>query len=130
MDYWEVEITAVRRLIAAHRDEFHALLAEAEKSAPVTGPGRPCGTCKRLHLDRPGIELAARLGHDRIGHRALDALWKAGYRTVRQVRKATGQELGTLEGISDTGIERIRYSLGLHDLVRAGQRQDRQNHPA
>jgi hypothetical protein len=119
VEYWDVEITAVRRLIDAHREEFYALLAEAERSTSVTGPARPCRICKRLHLDRKGIELAAHLGHDRIGHRALSALWAGGYGTVRQVREATDQELGTLEGLSDTGISRIRYALGVHDLVRA-----------
>lgn len=119
MEYWETEIAAIKRLIAAHPDEFSALLAEAEKNATVTGPPEPCQTCKRLHLDRKGIELAAHLGHDRTGHRVLRALWEGGYRTVKQVREASGQELAVLEGLSDTGIARLRYSLAVHDLVRA-----------
>ncbi|MGW3563514.1 hypothetical protein ACWDSL_06370 [Streptomyces sp. NPDC000941] len=117
MEYWEVEVTAVRRLIAAHPREFETLLAETEKLATTAAPAQPCRTCKRLHLDRNGIELAALLGHDSLGHRALSALWAAGYGTARDVRRTTDQQLGVLEGLSDTGIARIRYALGIHDLV-------------
>ncbi|MFI6254346.1 hypothetical protein [Streptomyces sp. NPDC051016] len=119
MEYWEVEIAAFRRLIAAHPDEFSAFLAEEERNATITVPAGPCSACKRLHLDRKGIELAAHLGHDRLGHRTLHALWDGGYRTVRQVREASDQELRTLEGLRDAGIGRVRTSLRLHDLVHA-----------
>lgn len=86
MDYWEVELAAIKRLIAAHPDEFSAVLAEEERNATVTATAQPCQTCKRLRLDRKGIELASRLGHDRTGHRMLRALWEGGYRTVKGVR--------------------------------------------
>ncbi len=117
MEYWEVEIAATRRLIAAHPAEFQSLLSEEESNTTLTVTAQPCASCKHLHLDREGIELAAHLGHDRIGHQALHALWAGGYSTVEQVRGAHAQELGTLQGLGDTGIARIRYSLGLHDLV-------------
>ncbi|MFJ3804699.1 hypothetical protein ACIPSJ_51660 [Streptomyces sp. NPDC090088] len=119
MEYWEVEIAAFRHLIAAHPDEFSAFLAEEERNATITVPAEPCPACKRLHLDRKGVELAAHLGHDRLGHRALHALWEGGYRTVRQVREASDQELGMLGGLRDAGIGRVRASLRLHDLAHA-----------
>lgn len=63
--YFEAEDIAVRRLIAAHPEDYNRLLAEARAELP----GEPCESCS--YLGAAALELADLMGHDTL--RALHA---------------------------------------------------------
>ncbi|MER6686202.1 hypothetical protein [Streptomyces olivaceoviridis] len=108
--FLEAEDAAVRRLIAAHPDEYRHLLDEAKAELPV----EPCGSC--AYLGAAALELADLLGHDQQGHRVYRALWSEQIRSVDDLLRVLDGDLGLYNlhgwGLGKRGLERI------HDRVR------------
>lgn len=108
--FFQAEATAVRRLIAAHPDEYHRLLDQAKAELPV----EPCESC--AYLGAEALELANLLGHDKQGHQVHRALWSEQIRSVDALLRVLDGDLGLYylhgQGLGHGGLERI------HDRVR------------
>ncbi|MDV5142884.1 hypothetical protein R1T08_00715 [Streptomyces sp. SBC-4] len=100
---------AVQRLIDAHPQEYHQLLAEAEGELP----GEPCDSCAYLGAD--ALQLAVLLGHDRQGHQVHRALWAGQILSVPELLRVLDGDVGLHylhgQGLGEGGLERI------HDRV-------------
>ncbi|MGW1606128.1 hypothetical protein [Streptomyces eurythermus] len=114
----EAEDAAVRRLIAAHPDEYRHLLDEAKAGLPV----EPCESC--AYLGAAALELADLLGHDQQGHRVYRALWSEQIRSVDDLLRVLDGDLGLYYvhgwGLGKRGLERIHDRVRRLEGVRAG----------
>jgi hypothetical protein len=103
--YFQAEDIAVRRLISAHREEYHNLLVQAKAELP----GESCEGC--AYLGAEALELADFLGHDKQGHQVLRALWPEQIRSVSELLRALDGDLGLYylqgQGLGHGGLARI-----------------------
>ncbi|MEJ8645356.1 hypothetical protein WKI68_37375 [Streptomyces sp. MS1.HAVA.3] len=112
--YFEAEDAAIRRLIAAHPEDYNRLLEEAKADLPQ----EPCESC--AYLGAAALELADLLGHDKQGHQVHRALWSDRIRSVEGLLRVLDGDVGLYylhgQGLGIGGLERI------HDRVRRLER--------
>ncbi|MFE3470031.1 hypothetical protein, partial [Streptomyces sp. NPDC059185] len=112
--YFEAEDVAIRRLIAAHPEDYNRLLEEAKADLPQG----PCESCS--YFGAGALELGDLLGHDRQGHQVHRALWSNRIRSVDELLRVLHGDVGLYylhgQGLGTGGLERV------HDRVRRLER--------
>ncbi|MFD8597526.1 hypothetical protein ACFV1L_21240 [Kitasatospora sp. NPDC059646] len=111
---WTPWMEAVAQLVAAHPDEFARYLHTATVSPYWEG----CTTCAPM----PPQErtLADLLGHDRLGHHAVDSLGRAGIRTVPALLRGLGTgEVEHVYGLGVVSLQRIRHAVAAMERARS-----------